>query len=161
MSYFEFRKDLSEYDEVQPEHHLSILNIGWLGSGMSYSTGETSSDFVEKIKRLIINSETSSFKPIVWRCRGQDRCPVCDLQDLVLGDGRNIEVLGSSELFIPSSLQNNLYFVSPSLIYHFILEHAYLPPSQFIDSVMAIDENSQFDGEKIYMSSQGLEDFLE
>jgi hypothetical protein len=161
MSYFEFREDLSEYDGVQPEHHLSVLNVGWIGCGMSYPRGETSSNLLEKMKRIIVNSETSFFKPIVWRSRGQDRCPVCGLQDLVLEDGINIEVLGSSELFIPSSLQNNLYFISPLLLYHFILEHAYLPPNQFIDSIMAIDENSNFEGEKIYMSAQGLEDFLE
>ena len=161
MSYSKFRKDLSQYDEVQPEHHISILNIGWIDREISYPTGKFSSELTEKIKRLIINSETSSFQPIVWRSRGQDRCPICDLRDLVLKDEMNVEMLGSSELLIPSNLKNNLYFISPSLIYHFILQHNYLPPYQFIDSVMAIDENSKFEGEKIYMSAQGLEDFLE
>ena len=160
MSYSELRKDMSKC-EVQCNDNLSILNIGWIGHNTAYSLGDAPHDFIEKLRKLIINSESFPFKPIVWRSRGQDRCPVCQLRDLVLEEGENIEILGSSEFFIPCYSKDKSYFIAPSLIYHFITEHKYLPPQQFIDSVLAIDENSGFDGENTYMLAQGLGEFIE
>jgi hypothetical protein len=159
MSYTEFREDMSKY-VISDGINLSILNIGWIGYNTSYSLGDAPNNFIEKLKKLIANSESFPFKPIVWRSRGQDMCPVCQSRDLVLQEGENIEILGSSEFFIPCNIDNS-YFISPSLIYHFITDRKYLPPQKFIDSVLAIDENAGFDGENTYMSAQGLGEFME
>jgi hypothetical protein len=160
MSYFEFRQDMSECN-FSSDQDISVLNVGWLSSSVSYTTGNIYDDFIKKLRRLVVNSESSPFKPIVWRSRGQDSCPLCLLRDFVLEDNENTEILGSSEFFIPCYSKKNSYFISPSLIYHFIADHNYLPPEQFINSVMAINENCQFDGENIYMSAQGLGEFIE
>ncbi len=159
MGYYEFREEMSE--EEICSLNVKIFNVGWIDSDHSFTTGSSPIEFVKKLERLIVRSGTYPFQPIVMRCRGQDRCIFCEARNLVLREGDNEEVLGSSDLMIPLTPGENTYFISPTLIYHNIVEHNYLPPPEFISSVLAVDESIEYVGDAIYMTALGLEELYE
>jgi hypothetical protein len=157
MNPSEFREDMSKDNipRIPSNQNLVVFNVGWVGSNIPFSIGKVSESFRDKLERIIINNNSSSFQSIVWRYRGEESCPICHCKNLLLGNGADVEVLGSSYLFIPHHSDSNTYFISPSLIHHFITYHNYSPPSQFIDSVIAINENSEFNGDDTYRTHLG------
>jgi hypothetical protein len=48
--------------------------------------------------------------------------------------GERVHTLGSGEFRITSS--NGATFVAPDLIVHYIADHAYLPPQEFLEAVL-------------------------
>ncbi|MEI8633209.1 hypothetical protein P4S72_16540 [Vibrio sp. PP-XX7] len=58
--------------------------------------------------------------------------------------------LGSSEVWLPS-VEEGEYFASPSMIYHYIDAHDYLPPLDFVEAVMAFDLDKPFDAQEVYL----------
>ena len=55
------------------------------------------------------------------------------------------KLLGMSQIRIPSS--SGLIWAAPSLIYHYIVAHSYLPPQAYLDAVEAFDLSSPWEGE--------------
>lgn len=53
--------------------------------------------------------------------------------------------LGHGEIWLPS-ITKEIIYASPTLMYHYIEKHHYLPPQDYIDSVIAFDLNSDWDG---------------
>jgi hypothetical protein len=78
--------------------------------------------------------------------RGFHRCDICGEQDsvVVLDSGERL-MLGSAEIWIPG---NGLIYAAPTLIYHYIERHAYLPPAAFIESLSRFDPDT-FDGQTV------------
>jgi hypothetical protein len=70
------------------------------------------------------------------------------LPDPVVDSAGKEHLLGMPELWIPSQKLPGWY-VSPSLIMHYIEEHEYLPPDDFIDAVCSIDTSAAFHAEEI------------
>ncbi|WP_157496558.1 hypothetical protein [Hahella ganghwensis] len=54
-----------------------------------------------------------------------------------------------SEILVPD-INGNSYFASPSMIYHYVVTHRYLPPKSFIEAVMNVDLSMKFLAEDIF-----------
>jgi hypothetical protein len=94
-----------------------ILNVGWLDDEHPFAIGEHSKEFIEALRLL-------SAKP-VRLTRGFHVCPFCS-------DPR---ARGSAEIEV--SGENGRRYAAPTLIVHYIEDHKYLPPSEFISAVVA------------------------
>ena len=108
----------SYYDDLTPytygrSLHNNIVNIGWLDSQFEYTKGEVDPLVIDKLKSL----EPSH------RYKGTHRCPFCGLDRTSV----NFTIEG-----------NGKYYCFPGLLVHYIEKHNYLPPSEFIESVMNI-----------------------
>jgi hypothetical protein len=89
------------------------FRVGYLDSSEPYNKGPVPSSVVPKINELFRQWEIST--------RGFHLCPFCS------------NATGSSETYIFSS-DKKVYRI-PSLICHYIEEHEYQPPSEFLAAV--------------------------
>lgn len=112
MSYYE---DLSPYNY---HHHSEVeLNIGWLQKDQPFVVGKVPEGFLDKLKKY------SEDEFIIFQTKGMHSCEFC--QD---------NKFSSNEMRIIGS--DNSIYASPYLIIHYIEQHNYLPPQEFISAVL-------------------------
>ena len=105
----------------------SILNVGWLGRGAPFERGDVPPALVSTLARLCADP--------VQRTRGFHPCELCRSPTVgvrFLHDGREI-VLGSAEIRVAGS--GGIIYAAPNLILHYVTEHRYLPPREFLDAL--------------------------
>jgi len=132
MTYY---KDLSPYVYSKSEKsQLPVINIGWLSNGEFFVIGETSLEFREKLHRFCLDEN------IVLTMRGFQNCEFCGLSWEEWGEkhpsyGENAKLMGVGNGEIRIIGKSKLY-AAPALIYHYIVEHGYKPPLEFIEAVL-------------------------
>ena len=142
-------KDLSPCDYFGIQTASFLRAVGWLSQGHSYTTGKASSHFFDKLCRLLVNP---------WEPDSSAGIHFCELCLFSGGNGilryKEYEVRGVSGrcLFIPA---NNFIFVAPESIAHYIDSHGYLPPEDFVESVLACPEMRSMDYKKALLKSGG------
>jgi hypothetical protein len=105
---------------------VTMLAIGWLGKGSSYSRGVFPQVFIEKLLALAENPQKLT--------RGLHYCEFCDmespieLKSSVFSQGR--AWIGNGEIHV--SAGPGRLFVMPTLAIHYISHHQYLPPLEFL-----------------------------
>jgi hypothetical protein len=115
-----FINDLSTMlSSISEFFNTNSVAVGWLESSNPFPKGTTTAIFREKLYRLCRNP--------VRLTRGFYICPFCHWNE-VRGNGE-IHVIGCE----------GVVYVAPLLIWHYIAEHDYLPPNQFIQAVMNIE----------------------
>lgn len=139
--------DFSNYSYYLKKPVNCVWNAGWLDSTHSFDKGPTPDGFLEKLEAII--SSAGSLDVHVNRIRGVHSCSVCDGHG-PFELGPNNVVLGSSELWIPS-VEQGQYWAAPSLIYHYVKDHDYRPPEGFVRSVMALNHESEFNAQDVYL----------
>ncbi len=129
MTYF---PDLTPYmyDRMNHGFALPVLNVGWLDVSEPYSTGETSSEFQERLLDFCAREY------IVLLTMGHRECQYCanpsyrvvvqhsNGKPITLGNGE-IRVIGKSAIY-----------AAPTLIFHYVTVHNYQPPNEFIEAVL-------------------------
>jgi len=127
MSYFE---DLTEYTYCPTKQRM--LNVGWLASDHSFPRGPVSEKFAMRLSLLM--------KTPVNIMRGLHYSDLCTPpQDIIEQNPSYIYVWemnrrGFAEVRVKDS--NGTCFSAPELIWHYIMEHQYQPPQEFIDAVI-------------------------
>lgn len=145
-----FYNDLSNYQYNLAFEIEKVKNIGWLEKTNSFNKRTTDPELLKKLFQLIKFKECNIY-------RGVHHCDLCNSDGFMYGNMENEEILlGHGEIWIPSITQDIVY-VSPTLIYHYIEKHQYCPPQDYIESVMAFDVNSDFDGEEMLKKFKDLQ----
>lgn len=103
-------------DLQKVERHFGVImvKVGWLDKGQPYTKGVAPKEFVEKMKNI----------PLTIHTKGWHDCPFC---------GR---AKSYSQYVI--KISGKTYYDIPEMIVHYMEEHDYLPPQEFIDSVMKL-----------------------
>lgn len=113
--------DGRKFDEM-----VTYVAIGWLGHG-AYTQGGVSTEFIDALIRAAFTHHANQM-------RGYHYCEHCAMEDIEVRQGDNRIMLGSAEIWIP--VGDGRVFVAPNLIIHYVRDHGYLPPAEFIDAVM-------------------------
>jgi hypothetical protein len=135
MTYYD---DLSPY-EYWPEHEpprLKPINVGWLGEGELFPTGETSQEFKAKLFEFCLDEY------LVNIARGFHTCELCNISDeewyeqskARYGEEAPWWSLGNGEIRV---IGQSAVYAAPTLIYHYVVEHNYKPPEEFIEAVLS------------------------
>ena len=111
-----YYKDLTTYQYGRPDE---CLNIGWIGKDESFETGDVTSDFIEKLEKVEAFDDYTCA-----RHKGSHRCEICG------------ERMGSSVKKIEF---NKKGYKFPNSISHYVKDHNYKPPQEFIDAIMNIE----------------------
>lgn len=107
-----FYPDLTPYNYT---HYSEVeLNIGWLQKDNPFSVGEIPEGFLDNLKAYALNE--------VMGTLGWHDCEFCGKAN----SSAEIRVIG----------KDGCVYACPTLIIHYIEEHKYLPPKQFVDTVM-------------------------
>lgn len=113
-------EDLTECDYFGEEYSKILTAVGWLEGGKTFSTGTIPKDVYSKLCEF-------SKKPWTFAVfMGYHHCSLCKSQF------ENNNPKGVSNIFIP---HNGKIYVCPELITHYINNHFYLPPREFIEAV--------------------------
>lgn len=133
-----FFPDLSPYSYGRSEPHPNILNTGWLSDEHHFIRGSVSYPFLMALTRMA-ETPTNLY-------RGLHTCEFCQPPaDIIAADERYYDVWASARSGngeIRVSGPGGIIYVAPTLIVHYITEHQYRPPQQFIDAVISQHESS-------------------
>lgn len=78
----------------------------------------------------------------VNRYRGTHYCTICPVpadEFILREDGEKPLLLGAAELWIPSA-DRKIVFVAPDLVFHYLVDHGYVPPADFVLAVSHVFE---------------------
>lgn len=113
------QQDLEPCTYGFPGAGQNLLSVGWLAHGHAFPQGRCEPAFVARLRELL----KDVWAPVVF-C-GPHFCELCP-PSRTAG--------GVANLFVPSE---NAVFVAPELVVHYIEEHSYCPPAEFVAAVMA------------------------
>jgi hypothetical protein len=135
MAYF---PDLSPY-AYGYRLHPGVVHVGWLDGTHPFSKGFVESRLIEKMKLL-------AEKPVELY-RGFHVCELCvappDLEKTIMTNRVVVDPNCSWEKWVAQRCSNGeirvvyggVTFAAPVLIVHYVEEHAYLPPAQFLKAI--------------------------
>jgi hypothetical protein len=149
MTYYQ---DLEAYTYWGDLEIPEILNVGWLGKETEFTQGDVSSEVIQKLTKVLLLKDEDKCKPIVNPMRGFFNCQMCNTRsiDLKLSvEGKSI-ILGAAEILLPFLDKPGYYFDAPTLIYHYITKHRYIPPQDFVSSLMNFNLEDEFTGDVIF-----------
>ncbi|MEV4318829.1 hypothetical protein [Actinocrispum sp. NPDC049592] len=121
-------EDLSPYEYLPVDHQGAIVNVGWLGKGTPYPSGPVPPGFRDALVRTASGYQTHA-------TRGFHKCPFCGIRRATTAEPVPL-LLGHAEFHIPG---DQVTYAAPTLVIHYIDEHDYQPPQEFIDAVLALD----------------------
>jgi hypothetical protein len=112
-----------------------LCAVGWLGDQVP-SSGDTRE---ECINRLMLAYE----RILSEGTRGSHGCEICTTKNqhapggrigpVIHWRGRALQLYGHGHYLIRSL---NVVYMAPALVLHYILEHHYRPPDEFVDAVV-------------------------
>lgn len=132
MTYYQ---DLTPY-EYSPDPLVDPrpLNVGWLSREMPFEKGVTSQQFKDRLL------EFCSDELVINIMRGFHACEFCNLSYEQWADKRNKPgeknhwaSIGDGEIRV---LGKSAVYAAPSLIYHYVIDHQYKPPDEFVEAVL-------------------------
>ena len=125
--------DLSPYHYNIAEPQQDLLHIGWLSIDHPFPTEPPNERLAEALRKLIA-ARVNLF-------RGFHICEFCPKPPTVLSK-QGIPMIapppgttGNGEIRVPGA--NAKTYAAPVLILHYVVEHQYLPPQEFINAVLA------------------------
>lgn len=99
-----------------------IRAIGWLASDQPYARGPVPAEFVARLREFVRLADDSADALYFGACAGFHTCEFCGQAH----DSRNFGV--------PSG---GILFVAPAMVAHYVEQHGYAPPVEFIAAVAA------------------------
>ena len=122
MPYYE---DLSPYEYTSHgQRCANLVNIGWLDLKRPFHQGSVEPALLVRIGELCMAP--------VNRTRGFHACSKRPEYPVREDVGGAVVALGSAEIRVFGTSKT---YACPTLIYHYIREHRYLPPHEFLDAV--------------------------
>ncbi len=110
-----------------------VLNVGWLDADHPFEIGEVDESLVARLVRLA-NSNTRNVY------RGWHNCELCRVESPIVlpcPEAPNGKVgLGHSEILVPAP--GGVAYAAPTLVIHYISNHQYKPPAEFVTAVNRI-----------------------
>jgi hypothetical protein len=97
----------------------NLRAVGWLEAGHPYQQGPVREDFLTRLKQHV----ATAYQPLLFL--GFHNCSLCPP-----GQRKT----GLLNLLIPTG---QLLYVTPGMVVHYIEDHGYRPPQEFIEAVMA------------------------
>ncbi|MEL6813970.1 MAG: hypothetical protein AAFP03_04040 [Cyanobacteria bacterium J06598_3] len=164
LSYYRVGNLSSESVAVFPEYR----NIGWLWKNEPFREGKVSNSLICKLKEMLFldiknieDKRNGMFEEsrAIWihqeYLRGTPhKCQFCGKEEIRLSPdglscytGKSTKLLGGNQISIPS-VEKGEFYVFPTLLYHYIVEHNYQPPQESLEAVEAFDLGKSYDSNK-------------
>jgi hypothetical protein len=117
---------MSHFPDLGTETQIAIgpyvRAIGWLSGTEAFPVGDAPDEFVGRLRDFCANWP-AAVQALDWPIAcGFHLCELCN------------EFYASGNIGVPA---NKLLFVAPEMVAHYVEQHRYLPPRQFIDAILA------------------------
>lgn len=114
---------------VQNPHHKKCeLAVGWLDKEHSFTKGTVPDSFLERLWVFCRIPEALSM--------GIHECEFCQESSSRLVIQRGDEKIQPGSGVILVFKNKDTAYLAPDLIYHYIVDHGYMPPQEFISAVI-------------------------
>lgn len=100
----------------------NVVAVGWLHPDHPFNTGAVPEAFTARLKEFAHLWYLTGKAIGAGAMGGVHTCEFCQ------------KSLASGSIVVPAG---SVLFRAPEMIYHYVEKHAYLPPKEFIDAVMA------------------------
>jgi hypothetical protein len=121
MAWYADFEHLDYFDGFADVDTTMLRAVGWLAHGHEFKQSGVDLAAVDKLSTLLV----SPWQPD--RFLGGHRCDICP------GSGHVRPPTGFNNLFVPAE---KCVYVAPELLLHYIKEHRYKPPDEFIRAVL-------------------------
>jgi hypothetical protein len=98
-----------------------VRAVGWLHPDHAYTQGSVPAEFLARLKEFVARSGDSAEALYFGAFGGYHTCEFC---------GRSH---GIGNFGVPSG---SLLFVAPEMVVHYIEQHGYRPPAEFVEAVL-------------------------
>jgi len=125
QEHLEMQKKFNEFlsKNGRPIEDFKFVAVGYLDSSEPFEKGEVSANFLSKL-RVLWN------EGITLGSMGHHECEFCEG-----GYGTGERATSSSEKELVDR-ENNIKYIFPKMIFHYITEHQFKPSNEFIEFVM-------------------------
>jgi hypothetical protein len=107
---------------------FSLKAVGWI-EDFGFPTGQVPDTFIELL--IVSHTEKNIFSD---GTRGIHTCTLCNqITPHVEWKSYNIRVMGHGHYLVQ---KDKTVFMAPELILHYLLDHQYCPPEEFVQSVL-------------------------
>ena len=120
--------DFTLYCYIKKEA-ANVLNIGWLETPHPFPTKKASEELLDALFEKCLT--------LVNATRGVHECQFCDVPTWgveVSRHGKGV-FLGNAEMRVKAT--DGRVYAAPNLIYHYVSEHDYDPPQEFIQALFS------------------------
>jgi hypothetical protein len=127
---------MAYYLDLSPDEHYPgqshMLNVGWLSRDRPFARGPVPLAFADELRRM-------ASEPVEIT-RGCHVCEFCEPPgDIIAAEPRYLEVwemfrCGNGEIHVRG--ESSVVYCAPELVVHYVSEHQYRPPEEFIAAVL-------------------------
>ena len=135
-----YSKKRGQYRRIDLSYSGIVQNVGWLDSEHSFPTGGVPAELSRRIAYLCLYRVVNLTRGTHYSYINGDVRTESDMyviKERVLNDGNCKSPLGNGEIRVPG--ENSILYASPTLLHYYICKCDYLPPSDFIESVIRMD----------------------
>jgi hypothetical protein len=122
--------DLTPYAYYPGEEHM--LNVGWLSKDVVFTRGPVPMAFAHELKLLAEHP--------IELTRGCHVCEFCEQPHDLIKEFPEYEAVwemfrcGNGEIHVAN--RSGAIYCAPTLVLHYVSEHQYQPPQEFVDAVL-------------------------
>jgi hypothetical protein len=126
--------DLSPYEYVKESVPAAVtaVNVGWLEPGEEYPQGDVPDGFVEALATIVRDSRQMKMRG--WHGCGLPHVGYTADYPIRVDVGGQKVALGGAEVRVVA--RSGEWMIAPDLILHYVSDHSYKPPADFIDAVL-------------------------
>jgi hypothetical protein len=125
-----YYSDFTPYCYIERTAAPNVLNIGWLETPHPFPRNAASEELLDALFEKCLDT--------VNQTRGWHDCQFCDVPPTlpleVSRSGKNLG-LGSAEIRV--NAKDGRIYAAPNLIYHYVSEHDYDPPPEFVEALFS------------------------
>jgi len=119
------------YPELTPitsDNSAVYYMVGWLDNEHPFPKGKVSQLFIDRLWAYCSHSEFLVY--------GYHFCPFCKDPPfgMLMEHNGESEKLGDGEIRV--IIKEGFFFASPDLIFHYVVDHNYSPPEEFIQAIL-------------------------
>lgn len=146
-------KDFDNFIDDSGNFLKDFFAIGWLDKESSFDKGGVAKEDKKNLEKIIFSS--GFYKSHFLRNRGFATCSLCSPRKPItmIFEGKK-RMLGDFLVMIPN-ITGEGFFISPSLIVHYVENHEYSPPRSYIESLRAAQNSPCCDAESIFNVATG------
>ena len=131
MTHYE---DLSPYRYVKESipAGVSAVNVGWLDPGEEYARGNVPDGFTDALAVVVRDSRQMKMRG--WHSCQLPHIGYVEPYPTTVDVGGQKVSLGGAEVRVVA--KSGEWMIAPDLILHYVTNHSYKPPTDFIEAVM-------------------------
>ena len=120
--------DLTPYEYFPWQKSSKVVNIGWLEAGHAFNEGDIAEKAIDRLFLFCTHGVNAT--------RGHHLCHFCSKPAFGFRVTRNNRelILGSAEIRVFG--KNGIIYAAPNLVYHYVVDHHYRPPGEFIEALL-------------------------